>query len=186
MSLWALWGDPMPTLGNRWFPRDRSETLPSRLKRCDHLVDTSGHHPQCSWASRTASAPPQRWAQRGSDEGASLRKPALLVTGIARPGRALEGAQQHAEVAAHAFYPDHHAFTQADVTHWLAWMKEAGISSLVTTEKDAVRLRPFEHALEGVDVWVLPLTLVWHTEARVQAFLETWTQTLPSQSKPPQ
>ncbi|MEC8362225.1 MAG: tetraacyldisaccharide 4'-kinase, partial [Bacteroidota bacterium] len=79
-----------------------------------------------------------------------------------------------------------HVYTQVDVSHWLVWMKDAGISSLVTTEKDAVRLRRFEHALEDVDVWVLPLTLVWHTEARVQAFLETWTQTLPSQSKPPQ
>ena len=182
----GLVGRPSPHSWRSLIPAGPLRDLPSRLRRCDHLVDTSGHHPQCSWASRTASAPPQRWAHGGSDEGASLREPALLVTGIARPGRALEGAQQHAEVAAHAFYPDHHAFTQADVNHWMAWMKEAGISSLVTTEKDAVRLRPFEHILEDVDVWVLPLTLVWHTEARVQAFLETWTQTLPSQSKPPQ
>ena len=85
-------------------------------------------------------------------------------------------------MTAHSFYPDHHAFTQADVDHWLAWMKEAGIASLITTEKDAVRLQPFEATLSEVEVWVLPLTLVWHTEANVQAFLETWTQTLPSQS----
>ena len=182
----GLVGRPDAHTWRSLIPAGPFRDLPSRLKRCDHLVDTSGHHPQCSWASRTTSAPPQRWALGGPDEGASLREPALLVTGIARPGRALEGAKQHAELVAHAFYPDHHVFTQADVTHWLAWMKEARISSLVTTEKDAVRLRPFEHALKGVDVWVLPLTLVWHTEARVQAFLETWTQTLPSQSKPPQ
>ena len=178
----GLVGRPVAHSWRSLVPAGPLRDLPSRLKRCDHLVDTSGHHPQCPWSSRTASAAPRRWPQGAPLEDAAQLQASLLVTGIARPGRVLEGAKQHAEVTAHAFYPDHHAFTQADVDHWLAWMKEAGIASLITTEKDAVRLQPFESTLSEVEVWVLPLALVWHTEANVQAFLETWTQTLPSQS----
>ena len=178
----GLVGRPVAHNWRSLVPAGPLRDLPSRLKRCDHLVDTSGHYPQCPWSSRTASAAPRRWPQGVSARDAAQPQTSLLVTGIARPDRALEGAKQHAEVTAHAFYPDHHAFTQADVDHWLAWMKEAGIASLITTEKDAVRLQSFEATLSEVEVWVLPLTLNWHTEANVQAFLETWTQTLPSQS----
>ncbi len=182
----GLMGRPRPK-GMSWFalmPAGPFRDLPSSLHRCDHLVDTSGHHPECQWSSRTESGAPQRWPNSRSGKEDVLENPVLMVTGIARPHRVLTSAQQHSEVLGHAFYPDHHAFTRQDVANWLDWMNETGIASLLTTEKDAVRLSTHQDALAGIDVWVLPLHLVWHTEAPYQAFLETWAQTLPSQSKP--
>lgn len=179
---------PLPR-GAGWaslVPAGPYRDLPSRLQRCDHLVDTSGQNPSCAWSSRTETSPPVKWSLSNVSEDASqvLDEPALLITGIARPARVAESAKHHASIAGHAFYPDHHAFTAKDIVRWRTWMTEAGTQSLLTTEKDAVRLRAHRDLLAGIHVWVLPLQVVWHSGATCQAFLESWTQTLPSQSKP--
>jgi tetraacyldisaccharide 4'-kinase len=66
-----------------------------------------------------------------------------LLTGVARPAsvrRTVEGLG--AEVAMARHFSDHHRFTPAEVEECLAAAGAAGASTLVTTEKDAVRLPP--------------------------------------------
>ena len=64
-----------------------------------------------------------------------------LLTGVARPGsvkRTVEGLG--ADVVAAFAFPDHHPFTEREVTEAVSATSRAGGSLLVTTEKDAVRL----------------------------------------------
>jgi tetraacyldisaccharide 4'-kinase len=91
-------------------------------------------------------------------ERASLARtaPVLAFAGIARPERFfddLERAGWH--VADRAVFGDHHAYTQRDVDALAERARAAG-ASLVTTEKDAVRLSGM--TLHDAGVAVVPLT----------------------------
>ena len=83
-----------------------------------------------------------------SPAGSGNAATALLITGIAHP----EPLQRHLEaqgmkVRALAF-PDHHAFTPADVRRMNdAYAKLPDGSAAYTTEKDATRLRPLTRLL---------------------------------------
>jgi tetraacyldisaccharide 4'-kinase len=62
---------------------------------------------------------------------------------VARPPgvrRTVEGLGAEVVVARH--FPDHHRFTPAEVGECLAAADAAGAATVVTTEKDAVRLPP--------------------------------------------
>ena len=164
-----------PWQWTKMVPAGTFRDLPSRLERCDLVVDTSGagkgHHLKSSIRS---SAP-------HNTSHDTLSTPVLLVTGIARPERATQSAlDMGIELAGCAHYPDHHAFQASDVTHWIEWLNAQNISALLTTEKDAVRLQgmlpaEWEHAL-----WVLPSSVHWEDEAALQGHLESWVQALPS------
>ena len=87
---------------------------------------------------------------------------ALLISGISQPGP----LQQHLEkqgytLAYQARFPDHHAFTPADLTglrrHWQpGW-------PIFTTEKDATRLRlpNLSAALAGLPVYTIPVRVAF-------------------------
>jgi tetraacyldisaccharide 4'-kinase len=73
----------------------------------------------------------------------------LLLCGIARP----EGFRRTVEalgaaVARERAYPDHHAFSEAELDEALGAAGGAGCDAVVLTEKDAVRLAP-ERAADG-------------------------------------
>lgn len=79
----------------------------------------------------------------------------LAVSGIARPlafERSLEEAGVH--ISSHAVFRDHHRYEERDIEQIAARMRRDGVSALVTTEKDFVKLR--EYTLPG-DVWVARL-----------------------------
>ncbi len=71
----------------------------------------------------------------------------LAVTGIARPRPLLAHLRQGAAVVSLAF-PDHHAFTEADLQRIGAAFSRLPFGSItVTTEKDAARLYPLREQL---------------------------------------
>ena len=84
--------------------------------------------------------------------------PALLLTGIAQPGPLREHlAREGYRVQHHAAFPDHHAFSVADLAglraHWQpGW-------PIFTTEKDAARLQSpaLRAALAGLPVYTIPV-----------------------------
>lgn len=80
----------------------------------------------------------------------------LAVCGIARPERftALLDATGIAPLET-AIFPDHHAFTTNEIEQLL---KAAGADAIVTTEKDAVRLKTLTLA-GNVDIWYLTIVL---------------------------
>ena len=159
-------------------PAGTFRDLPSRLGQCDLIVDTSGAGKGRDLNSSVRPQQPRPFHGASSNP---LTAPALLVTGIARPQRVTQSALDVGiDLAACAHYPDHHAFQTSDVAHWVVWMTDHDIRALLTTEKDAVRLQGilpegWKHAL-----WVLPMAVDWEAEARLQGFLESWVQALPS------
>lgn len=86
----------------------------------------------------------------------------LAVTGIARPEPMLAELRRSTKVQ-HLAFADHHEFTKRDVVR----IKEAfaalpGTNNIiVTTEKDAVRLRGL---VDGLPVYVQPIEVAFHKE----------------------
>jgi tetraacyldisaccharide 4'-kinase len=83
----------------------------------------------------------------------------LLVTGIADPGPLAEQLRARSTAFEHITFPDHHAFTSADLARIAARYATfaAGPKTLVTTEKDAVRLLPM---IAGSPLEQVPLATI--------------------------
>jgi len=56
-------------------------------------------------------------------------------------------------------FDDHHAYTETDVAKVVAFCAEKKISKVVTTDKDAVKLRDFQRAFQGVGLFVLEIEI---------------------------
>jgi len=79
-------------------------------------------------------------------------EPAFAFAGIARPSRFFdEAAASDLDLRGHLAFPDHHAFTAADLEDIAGAARRAGAAVLVTTEKDAVRL---PDTLPDMPIWV--------------------------------
>jgi tetraacyldisaccharide 4'-kinase len=92
----------------------------------------------------------------------------VVVAGIARPEKffAMLADLGITVVATHTF-PDHHAYNKQDVTQ-LMTMAEARQATLLTTEKDAVKIMP----LTASPIATLPIRVVFDDEPGVRAFLD--------------
>jgi tetraacyldisaccharide 4'-kinase len=88
----------------------------------------------------------------------------FLFAGIAAPERlGADVAALGLETAGRRFFPDHHAFTAAELAAVEAEARRLGADALVTTAKDAVRL---PEAASGLPLLVLRLGLEVSDEAR--------------------
>ena len=84
-----------------------------------------------------------------------------VLTGIAHAAPFLKEVQTRAQVLHHFNYPDHHAFTRADLNKVLKALDNLNKPVLVTTEKDMVRLLSFQdHPLfKKVSLFYVPIEL---------------------------
>jgi tetraacyldisaccharide 4'-kinase len=93
--------------------------------------------------------------------------PVLAFAGIARPEKFFATLEQiGAQMVDGAAYPDHHPFTDKELT-WLAQMAKDNNARLITTEKDAARLSPTWRA----QVLTLPVRARLAAPERLQALL---------------
>ena len=121
-----------------------------------------------------AYAPPQPLTTAALAAGPPALSPALLLTGIARPGPLREHLQgQGYDVKYHAQLPDHHIFTIENITalrpHWQpGW-------PVFTTTKDATRLQTpaLQAALAAMPVYTIPVAVAFLADgaARLRALL---------------
>lgn len=82
----------------------------------------------------------------------------LLVTGIADPARLREHLKNSHQAYHELVYPDHHAFAPGDIdTIRNRFSAIAGPKIIVTTEKDATRLKAYTKQLDGLPVYVIPI-----------------------------
>ena len=180
----GLIGMDVPAKPWQWtqmVPAGPFRDLPSRLDRCDFIVDTSGSK---QGEHTTSAVRPQQPRLFNTSSTAILATPALLVTGIAQPLRVTQSALAvGVELAGCAHYPDHHPFQTSDVHRWQEWMSSHQIKALLTTEKDAVRLHDLWPVERKNALWVLPMEIEWEDEGALQAFLESCCQALPSLSQ---
>lgn len=82
----------------------------------------------------------------------------LLVTGIAHPKPLVEHLERLGCKVLHRAYRDHAPFSEKDVVEWKGTMLEAGIKMLVTTEKDAMRLKGLP-GIESIQIVVVPIEI---------------------------
>jgi tetraacyldisaccharide 4'-kinase len=81
------------------------------------------------------------WRLHRSMEIPPVEGPVLAFCGIARPEQFFAGIVGAGVILArHRIFPDHHRYSARDLDRLAAQVRTAGASTLLTTEKDAVRL----------------------------------------------
>ncbi len=122
-------------------------------------TDEPGSWPLDAWDPRT---PPEATTK--------LDIACAAFAGIARPERFFRTLEAHGiDVRARQTFPDHHWYSERDLTGLRRLATSAGASALVTTEKDAVRLECLQRPpTPPIHVWSYRLSLVQPTD------LEAW------------
>ena len=163
-------------------PSGRYRDLPYRLNRCDQVVATTNNGAQTAHDFQSklrTSSPKLAWPL--DDPQVPPIGPALLITGIARPGRVVQSILEHAvDLKGHAHYPDHHAFEERDLEHWRNWLESHDHQDIITTEKDAIRISPLLNENSGFRLWTLPIQIEWSNPDLIQSFLNSWAKSLTS------
>ena len=97
----------------------------------------------------------------------------VLLTGVAKTNSIMAHLSETYEIVKHFKYPDHYNFRAADLDDVEKNMMGLNVKTLVTTEKDMVRLLPFEgHSLfQKTSLYYLPITIQLDNEEMFQAQL---------------
>ncbi len=94
----------------------------------------------------------------------------MAVTGIGQPERFFQIFQENeAEIAVGCVYPDHYRYTHNDIEFLEAEAGRLGARTIVTTEKDAVRIRSLGRPLESW--WAARMELVIDQEEAFESLL---------------
>ncbi|OEK05060.1 tetraacyldisaccharide 4'-kinase [Roseivirga misakiensis] len=82
-----------------------------------------------------------------------------LLTGIAKPKLILDFLSEDFNVKSHLEYADHYRFRERDIVNIGKKLNDLNLRTLVTTEKDMVRLLPFkDHSIfKNIDLFYLPI-----------------------------
>ena len=105
----------------------------------------------------------------GGTSASPEQRRVAAVAGIARPGRFFGALREQGyEVVRELTYRDHHWFTEADIAAIVAAARDAGVSLVITTEKDAVRLGNIDSAVRWA---VLPMDVVIEPAATFASWL---------------
>lgn len=170
-----------PITKDRLIPAGRLRDVRSAIKRADSalltrvLGNVEEARAECGWpggrpiwATSMREGELQPWSRAAFERplpvprsAASERARVVAVAGIARPERFMDGLAHGYQIVRREAYPDHHAFSQTEVKHWLAAYDTDGIVGIITTEKDATRLEPFRDRLDRIPVYYVPLIAEW-------------------------
>jgi tetraacyldisaccharide 4'-kinase len=133
---------------DRLLPAGRLREPLSSLRRADAIVLTSGAPPEMF-----PLAGKEVWRLRRGIVPKDIPARPVAFCGIARPENfMLQLRAANVEAVAHAFYRDHHAYSESDVQELLALKQRSEAGGFVTTEKDAINLGPYLSALEPLCV----------------------------------
>ena len=105
------------------------------------------------------------------DDAPAFAPPAkvVLFAGIAHAGAFEQKVKELYGDVVSVFYGDHHVYTEEEITDlaekFREWDMLSGKAVLMTTEKDAMRLRTAAHAslLHGLPLYYLPINVVLRT-----------------------
>ncbi|MBI4540391.1 MAG: tetraacyldisaccharide 4'-kinase [Gemmatimonadetes bacterium] len=168
--------------GARLLPRGPLREPPEALRRADLVVVTrrtaEPEHAEAraTWVGETApqvpvariALAPAAWQLLEGSPAAAPLGDVLAVAGVARPDLfATTAARALGREVEFVPFPDHHAYTRQDA---LALRARAGERTLVTTEKDAVKLVQYSGLLGDCRVLVLVIH-VEHGEEHLDALL---------------
>ena len=104
-------------------------------------------------------------------------KPRILaISGIAEPERFMDRLAKEYSVVRRETYSDHYEYTEKDVQGWLASIRNEKLDSIVTTSKDAVRIRPLIEKHPEIVLKSICIEVVWHNEGAVEAWVDEWLE----------
>ena len=140
---------------DRLLPAGRLREPLRSLRRADAIVLASG-----ASADSFAVQGKLIWRVRRGIMAGNIPPRPVVFCGIARPQNfVLQLRAGNIEPAAEAFYPDHHAYTEKDISELLALRQQSEAGGFVTTEKDAVNLGGYLSALEPLAVVLVKMEL---------------------------
>ncbi len=141
---------------DRLLPAGRLREPLNALSRADAVVLTSGASPE--------SFPLQGklvWRVRRGISLTNVPTRPIVFCGIARPQNfLLQLRTAGVEPVAQALYRDHHAYTERDIQDLLKLRQQSGAEGFVTTEKDAINLGGYLHALQPLAVIPVKMELL--------------------------
>ena len=105
------------------------------------------------------------------------RERIMAVAGIARPERFMDRLTERFQVVRRECFPDHRAFTEKDYKRWRRIMEGDRLQAIVTTDKDAMRIKP--ELAQGMNIRCEAIKAEWHDH---EAF-EAWLRATIKQSK---
>lgn len=92
----------------------------------------------------------------------------LMVTGIANPSGLMEYLRRHTDKLETLIFPDHHEFSRKDIHKIQETFDNIANASkiIVTTEKDAMRLRnpEIEKSINHLPIFYIPIEVVIHQD----------------------
>jgi tetraacyldisaccharide 4'-kinase len=133
---------------DRLLPAGRLREPLSSLRRADAVVLVSG-----AVSDTFPIAGKEVWRARRGIIPEDVPQRPVVFCGIARPENfMLQLRAANVEAVAHAFYRDHHAYSESDVRELIALKQSSEAGGFVTTEKDAINLGPYLSALEPLCV----------------------------------
>ncbi len=100
----------------------------------------------------------------------------LAVSGIAEPQRFMDSLASKWSVVRRKTYPDHHEFTEKEVKDWLASIRNEKLDGIVTTSKDAVRIRPLIEHIPEIKLNSICIGVRWNNEEELKEMVEEWLQ----------
>ncbi|MFN6943836.1 MAG: tetraacyldisaccharide 4'-kinase [Cytophagaceae bacterium] len=96
----------------------------------------------------------------------------ILVTGIANVEYLLKSLQDHFMIKQHHKFSDHYSFKESDVDRILESSLRNPDCSILTTEKDMVRLIKFKNAFVKAPVYYLPIRVDFFEDEKKNRFNE--------------
>jgi tetraacyldisaccharide 4'-kinase len=106
----------------------------------------------------------------------SAKSRVLAISGIAEPEQFLESLALKWDIIRRHSYPDHYEFKKEDIENWVAYVRSDDLDGIVTTAKDAVRLKQFSETLKGIKVISIPIEVKWHNEIALNAMVDEWVE----------
>jgi tetraacyldisaccharide 4'-kinase len=172
---------------DHFLPRGRLRDLPQRLQAADAIVltrcvDALTKGDLRLWRHRLRLRPDQLLLHSGTmvdglrnlhtKRYAAWPRACIAVSGIAHPLQFESSLARNCKVMQHFAYTDHHLFTPDELKEWQAALNHAEypIEAIITTEKDASRIRDMEGASD-LPFLVMGMQVKWWDEDALQSLL---------------
>ena len=104
-------------------------------------------------------------------------KPRILaISGIAEPERFMDGLAKSWSVVRRETYADHHEYSEKDIQGWLTSVRNEKLDAIVTTSKDAVRIRPLIEKYPEILLVSICIEVEWRESDAIEAWVDEWLQ----------
>ena len=101
--------------------------------------------------------------------GEKIKKNVVAISSIAYPDDFFKYVGDHFKLIEKYNFPDHHKYKDDDITKIL---KNHGENiTILTTEKDAVKLCEYRHLLEGISVYYVPINITFLNKVSILEYL---------------